>query len=59
MQNNNLQNNAQTAPSGFNLQPVQVIIIQSKEQKNKLASAMLGIGNLYRIKDASAVAAFL
>jgi len=49
-----------TSPSGFNLQPVQVIIIQAKDVKNQLAeNAMLGAGNQYRIRDASAVAVFL
>jgi len=50
----------QRSPSGFNLQPTHVLMVQCPEIKTKLADhAMLGIGNQYRVKDSSAVAVFL
>ena len=50
----------QTAPSGFNLQPTQVIILRNQILKRKLAqTAMLGPGNIYRTMDSSAMAIFL
>lgn len=50
----------QRSPSGFNLQPTHILMVQSPEMKTKLANhAMLGIGNQYRVKDSSAVAVFL
>ena len=46
------------APSGYNLQPWQVILVQNNEVKQKLSEkAMLG-SNTYRVKDASAIAVF-
>lgn len=49
-----------TSPSGFNLQPTQVIIVRSPDLKSRLANeAMLGGGNAYRAADASALAVFL
>jgi len=48
------------SPSSFNLQPAQVILVQSEENKKVLSEhAMLGIGNQYRTRDASVVAVFL
>jgi nitroreductase len=49
-----------TAPSGFNLQPTQVIILRNQNLKQKLAkTSMLGPGNIYRTIDSSAIAIFL
>jgi len=49
-----------TSPSGFNLQPTQVIIVRSPDLKSRLSrEAMLGGGNAYRTVDASALAVFL
>jgi nitroreductase len=49
-----------TSPSGFNLQPTNVIIVQNPEIKIHLANhAMLGPGNVFRALDCSAVAVFL
>ena len=48
-----------TSPSGFNLQPTQVIMVTCPDKKEELADhAMLGMGNVYRTKDASAIAVF-
>mmetsp|Transcript_39263 Transcript_39263/g.94931 ORF Transcript_39263/g.94931 Transcript_39263/m.94931 type:complete len:285 (-) Transcript_39263:39-893(-) len=48
------------SPSSFNLQPSQIVLVQSQEVKDTLSQeAMLGIGNQYRVSDASAVAVFL
>ena len=48
------------SPSGFNLQPTQVIMVQCPHIKGRLSSeSMLGLGNQYRVNDASAVAVFL
>lgn len=48
-----------TAPSGFNLQPTQVIMVTCEDVKKELAQhAMLGPGNAFRVVDASAVAVF-
>lgn len=50
----------QRSPSGFNLQPTQIIMVHSQVLKTKLSEhAMLGIGNQYRVTDASTVAVFL
>jgi nitroreductase len=50
----------QTSPSGFNIQPTNVILIQNQTIKEKVAnSAMLGPGNMFRTRDASAIAVFL
>lgn len=47
------------APSGFNLQPWQIIMVQNQDIKQRLSeSSMLGTGNMFRTKDASAVAVF-
>jgi nitroreductase len=49
-----------TSPSGFNLQPTNVIIVQDPEVKTELANrAMLGPGNVFRAIDCSAIAVFL
>lgn len=49
-----------TAPSGFNIQPTNVILVQNPQVKEALAkSAMLGPGNMFRANDASAIAVFL
>lgn len=48
------------APSSFNLQPTQIIMVQNDALKERLAQyAMLGVGNQYRVRDCSAVAVFL
>ncbi|KAG7360851.1 nitroreductase [Nitzschia inconspicua] len=48
------------SPSSFNLQPSQIILVQSQTVKDDLSEhAMLGIGNQYRTRQASAVAVFL
>lgn len=50
----------QRSPSSFNLQPSQIIIVIDQSIKHELADrAMLGPGNQFRTKDASAVAFFL
>lgn len=49
-----------TSPSGFNIQPTNVIILQNQDMKQELAkTSMLGAGNIYRTIDSSAVAVFL
>lgn len=53
-------NTSLTTPSGFNIQPTNVIIIRNQIVKDELAkTAMLGPGNMYRTRDASAIAVFL
>eukprot|EP00578_Thalassiosira_sp_NH16_P012262 CAMPEP_0181119198 /NCGR_PEP_ID=MMETSP1071-20121207/23480_1 /TAXON_ID=35127 /ORGANISM="Thalassiosira sp., Strain NH16" /LENGTH=310 /DNA_ID=CAMNT_0023203741 /DNA_START=10 /DNA_END=938 /DNA_ORIENTATION=+ len=48
-----------TSPSGFNLQPTHVILLRCPRIKAALSEhAMLGFGNQYRTKDASAIAVF-
>lgn len=48
------------SPSSFNLQPSQIIFVESQAVKHSLSDhAMLGIGNKYRVQQASAVAVFL
>jgi nitroreductase len=48
------------SPSSFNLQPSLIILVQSDEMKQALSKeAMLGPGNQFRTRDASAVAVFL
>jgi nitroreductase len=50
----------QRAPSSFNLQPTQIILVQDQRLKDQLAAeAMLGQGNQYRTRDCSALAVFL
>jgi len=47
------------APSGFNLQPWQIVMVQCPSVKQRLAEdAMLGGGNKGRVRDCSAVAVF-
>ncbi len=49
-----------TSPSGFNIQPTNVILLQNQEIKEELGrTAMLGPGNVYRTIDSSAIAVFL
>jgi len=48
------------SPSGFNLQPTQIIMVHSAALKQEVSQhAMLGVGNQYRTVDASALAVFL
>jgi nitroreductase len=48
------------SPSGFNLQPTQIIMVHSPSLKQSLSEqAMLGPGNQYRTRDASTLAVFL
>jgi nitroreductase len=48
------------SPSSFNLQPTQIILVQSKSIKDQLSKeAMLGPGNQYRTRDSSVLAVFL
>ena len=58
-----LQNILETtlrSPSGFNLQPTHVILVQCPHMKQELSkNCMLGIGNIYRATDASTLAVFL
>lgn len=50
----------QRAPSSFNLQPTQIIVVQNEDRKNKLAeTAMIGPGNQFRTRQCSALAVFL
>ncbi len=49
-----------TSPSGFNIQPTNVILLQNQTIKEELGeTAMLGPGNIYRTIDSSAIAVFL
>jgi hypothetical protein len=49
-----------TSPSGFNLQPTHVILVNSGELKSQLAdTAMLGPGNAFRARDCSVLAVFI
>ena len=53
-------NSTLKSPSGFNMQPTQVLLVRDAELKSQLAnSAMLGPGNIFRTNDASALAVFL
>lgn len=55
-----LETTLRGAPSSFNLQPTQIIVVQSPAMKEQLAKdCMLGPGNQYRTRDASVVAVFL
>jgi len=57
---NDVLTSTMRAPSSFNLQPTQIIMIQSQDVKNALAeNVMLGAGNQYRVRDCSALAVFL
>jgi len=48
------------SPSSFNLQPSQIIFVESQDVKDALSErAMMGIGNQFRVQQASAVAVFL
>eukprot|EP00934_Nitzschia_sp_Nitz4_P000290 Nitzschia sp. Nitz4//scaffold123_size70294//41234//42096//NITZ4_005930-RA/size70294-augustus-gene-0.61-mRNA-1//1//CDS//3329534491//290//frame0 len=48
------------SPSSFNLQPIQIVLVQDQAIKEQLAeNAMLGPGNQYRVRDASALAVLL
>ena len=48
------------SPSGFNLQPTHMLLVRDPTVKRRLADeAMLGMGNVYRTRDCSAVAVFL
>ena len=49
---------AQTAPSSFNLQPYRLVVVQSKEQREALAGAMLGPSNARRVREAPATVVF-
>ena len=50
----------QRSPSGFNLQPTQIIMVHSESLKKQLSEeGMLGLGNQYRTVDASTLAVFL
>ena len=50
----------QRSPSSFNLQPTHIILVQNQAIKEELSEhAMLGPGNQFRTRDASAVAVFL
>ena len=50
----------QRSPSSFNLQPSQILLVQDQSLKETLAEeAMLGPGNQFRTRDASALAFFL
>jgi nitroreductase len=50
----------QRAPSGFNLQPTQVVLVEDPATKNAIAErSMLGAGNQHRARDCCAVAVFL
>jgi len=49
---------AQTAPSSFNLQPYRIVVVQSKEQREALAGAMLGPSNARRVREAPVTVVF-
>lgn len=50
----------QRAPSSFNIQPTQIIIVENPKMKAQVAdNAMLGLGNQYRTRQCSALAVFL
>lgn len=49
-----------TSPSGFNLQPTHVILVNNGEVKRQLADyAMLGPGNAFRAQDCSVLAVLI
>jgi nitroreductase len=51
---------SQRSPSSFNLQPTHIILVQNQDLKDQLSEqVMLGPGNQFRTRDASAVAVFL
>ena len=53
-------NSSLRSPSSFNLQPSQIILVESQDVKDTLSDhAMLGAGNKFRIRQCSAVAVFL
>mmetsp|Transcript_8419 Transcript_8419/g.20680 ORF Transcript_8419/g.20680 Transcript_8419/m.20680 type:complete len:266 (-) Transcript_8419:861-1658(-) len=48
------------SPSSFNLQPSQIILVESKYTKDTLSeTSMMGPGNQFRVQQASVVAVFL
>ena len=50
----------QRSPSSFNLQPSQIILVESQDLKDTLSKhAMMGPGNQFRVAQSSAVAVFL
>ena len=49
---------AQRAPTGFNAQPFRVIVVHSKEAKERLAEYCLG-RNADRVRDSDCTAVFL
>jgi nitroreductase len=50
----------QRSPSSFNLQPTQIILVESQELKDTLSEhAMMGPGNQFRVQQSSVVAVFL
>ena len=50
----------QRSPSSFNLQPSQIILVESQDLKDALSKhAMMGPGNQFRVQQSSAVAVFL
>jgi nitroreductase len=51
---------AQRAPSGFNLQPTQIVMVEDPASKEAIAArSMLGAGNQHRARDCSALVVFL
>jgi nitroreductase len=50
----------QRSPSSFNLQPTQIILVESQDLKDTLSEhAMMGPGNQFRVQQSSVVAVFL
>mmetsp|Transcript_44226 Transcript_44226/g.84566 ORF Transcript_44226/g.84566 Transcript_44226/m.84566 type:complete len:344 (+) Transcript_44226:177-1208(+) len=50
---------AARAPTSFNTQPYKVVVVQSKEAKQKLSEAMTGEGNIQRVLKAPATLVWL
>ena len=48
----------QCSPSSFNLQPYKMVVVQSAAQREALSSAMLGPGNIQRVRDAPVTVVF-
>jgi putative NAD(P)H nitroreductase len=55
-----LQTTLRGSPSSFNLQPTHILMVQAPALKEEISNhCMLGPGNQYRTRDASAIAVFL
>ena len=48
----------QLSPSSFNLQPYKMIVVRSREARDALSSAMLGSGNIAKVREAPLTVVF-